>query len=275
MGDYMIKQHQFVFSEKDNKIREFEKLGIYLTKAGNIYSGVMRENEELWPLVKQKLDEARVSVSTVAIFTRREILSAEWAIVFPRYISEYPMPDDDFEYKNISFTGTKQCRQCGIGLKQLSPIYLKNEPKLNRNNFMGINWTFDIFASPEVFEVFRKEKITGFEKLNAFLYGQNRNVESVQQLFVPYKNGVNILPSGLKRDEHTCGHIKYEVPKVVVPKLCGQSLIKKLDFVRTEEWFGSGCSARNLILCSNRFIKLYHKQRWRGLSFWPVEVIEK
>jgi hypothetical protein len=42
------------------------------------------------------------------------------------------------------------------------------------------------------------------------------------------------------------------------------------DVYRTTEWFGSGGSAHNVVLVSQRFVKLILELKWRGVHLAPV-----
>ena len=231
------------------------------------------ENDTLWPEVKRKLEKQNIQFKSTATFSSQEILLAKWCTVFPGFVCGYPMPDNDFGYKSVSFSTGTECAQCGIGLRQVSPIHLAPEPKLGDKDFMAINWTFDIFARPSVLDAFREQGIRGFERWPAIHHEKHNVIESVEQVYVPENQVIHVIGDNLNRDKNSCGHTKYEVPKTVKVKLRGEIATGPYDFARSEEWFGSGHAARQLVFASQRFVQLYYEQKWKGLSFWPTELM--
>ena len=270
----MIIKHRISFSKNDKNIKKYKKTGIVLKNVDNMLSFFdIREDDSLWPKVKALMKKHHVKSLYCAEFAETEILSAKWLMIFPALIRGYPMPSDDFGFKKVSHDAKNMCDRCGIGLKQVAPFLIENKPKLGRCNFYGINWLFDIFATAKTFEIMRQNNIEGFEVLPVIQYRTNERLEGIQQLVIPEKQKMHVLGDNLTRDNCSCEHIKYEVPKTVIPRINENKDIEGCDFAKTDAWFGSGRAARQLLLAGNNFVQLYYEQKWKGLSFWPIDII--
>lgn len=269
----MIIKHQVTFSKNDKRRKVFEKLGVRVENAGTICSFLIMENDPLWPEVKKKLKEKKIQSKSCAVFSQMEVLSAEWCVIFPRFISGYPMPDLGWEWKECSYTPEQECKDCGIGLRQKAPIHLKGEPKLGRNHFMGIFWMYDIFARNEVFEVLSQDGITGFEAYPAMHYKKKAPLKTIKQLKILKEHRPCIVNDNLVHDKTPCGHVKYNVLTRGMFKFRHDAFVDRADLIRTHEWFGSGHSAFQLVLASAKFVQLYMERKWRGLSLAPIELL--
>ena len=133
------------------------------------------------------------------------------------------MPDLTWEWKERSYTPEKECKYCGMGLYQKAPIHLKGEPKLGRNHFMGIFWTYDIFARNKVFDVMSQNGITGFEAYPAIHYKKKVPLTTIKQMKVSKELTAGVIDDNLTHADvegitsdniithkpYPCGHIKY------------------------------------------------------------------
>ena len=270
----MIIKHRILFSKKNKNKRKLEEAGIILKSVDKaLFFFDIKEDDALWPKVKVLMEKYNIKSLSCAEFTEAEVLSAKWLIISPQLIQGYPMPSDDFGFTKVSHDAKNMCAECGIGLKQVAPFLIEKEPKLERCNFYGINWLFDIFATTNTFEILRQNNIEGYETLPVMQYRTNKCLEGIQQLIVPEKQTITVIGDNLPRDNCSCGHIKYEVPRMVIPQIVNENNdIEGCDFAKTDAWFGSGHAARRELLVSNKFVQLYYEQNWKGLSFWPTEI---
>lgn len=156
---------------------------------------------------------------------------------------------------------------------QEASIHLAGEPDLGDNDFMTIEWTYDIFARPAVLDILVRSGITGFEILPAIDHSSGRALESVRQMKVTGQLGPSLISDTLTRDKTRCGHVKYHEPRRGMLKLAREGLKGAPDLAYTQEWFGSGHAASQIILGSKRFVHLYFENNWRGLVFQPVELV--
>jgi len=273
--------HRVCINAKSNRKlkKKFQNLGIHLTDSGNEKILLMShfdiyESDPLWPTVKQYLlSEGMEHTATHTIFTKKEIQSARWVRVSPDFIHGYPMPDLDGSWMNVSFNEGQDCPKCGMGIKQMAPIHLKREPKMGKRDFMGIFWTFNIFAKPEVIEVMSKNNINGFETMPALHYKTKAPLNTVMQLRFTQELSKGLIDDNLTKEFPECGHIKYLGLSRGMYKFARDSFDGMPDFVKTSEWFGSGHLALRTILASSTFVDLYFKNKWKGLCLEPIELV--
>ncbi len=272
--------HRVSLSSKLNRkpLKRLRKLGIELSRPISTMIPLqvfeISEDDARWPEISKILTSGRnVPILTRSEFTGEEILSAEWVKVFTAHVWGYPMPNLYDEYKEISYTSENECKDCGIGLCQKAPIHLKSEPKLGRNHFMGIFWTYDIFARNEVFEVLSQNGITGFEACPAIHYKKKAPLKTIKQLKVLGELGPAVINDNLTREDYSCRHVKYLGLSRGMYRFPRDAFKDMPDLVKSHEWFGSGHGAGQLVLASARFAHLYMKNNWRGLSLAPLELI--
>ena len=274
-----IKHRICISPKRDSKAwKKFQKLGIKMEEGGdgkivrlNYFD--INESDLLWPKVEKIITSAEILATTETIFTKEEIQSAKWVRVSPDFIHGYPMPDLDGSWMNVSFNEGQDCPKCGMGIKQMAPIHLKSEPRLGKNDFMGINWTFNIFAKPEVIKVMSKNNINGFETMPALHYKTKAPLNTVMQLRFTQELSKGLIDDNLTKEFPECGHIKYLGLSRGMYKFPKDSFDGVPDFVKTSEWFGSGHLALRLTLASSAFVDLYTKNKWKGLRLEPIELI--
>ena len=183
-----------------------------------------------------------------------------------------------------------------IGGRQRAPFRFRAEPKTRRSHFLQLNWVFDeLFVRPAVRDILEKAHVSGIAFGRVVLHKTGRPLESIVQLLVP-----TLLPPGLAvdglqpvtckpnneepplplplqaslrypPDYPYCGRVKYHWPPRL--RLRRTTFHAASDFAKSSEWFGSGGSASQAILCTGRVIGLVREHRWRGLRATPVELV--
>ncbi|MHC4265417.1 MAG: hypothetical protein ACYSUK_05720 [Planctomycetota bacterium] len=272
--------HRVTFSIKRHPkvLKKLHKLGI---KPWGIEDKVVpylrffdiAENNTCWPEANKIIQEYKIPTMTRTEFTEDEILSAERVWIKPEYVFGYPMTHLNGRWRNISFNADLECQMCGVGREQIALIHLEKEPELKDNNFMAINWTFDYFARPEVFEVFNKERIKDFEAMDVICHKLKKPLKKIKQLKIIAELNPAVEDDNLVKDKTTCGHIKYNVLTKGMMRFSSDAFEKNPDLVRTYEWFGSGHMALQLVLASSKFVKVYIENNWKGLNLAPIELV--
>lgn len=276
--------HRVSFNTKREPrvLRKLNKLGVKpwaiqgkLAVALNMRFFDISEDDPVWPEVSKIIKKNKIPTVPKVEFTREEILCAEWVLLNPLYFEDdgYPEPHLDGTWRNVSFNAGKECPACGIGIEQTGPIHLKGEPKLGKNDFVSIFWTYSTFARFEVFEILQRKDINGFEPIPVVHHSLRTPLKTVKQLRITQVNKACIIDDNLVRDNTTCGHVKYNVLATGMMKFSRDAFSKVPDLMRTHEWFGSGHSAFQLVLASAKFVQIYLECKWRGLYLAPIELV--
>jgi len=258
---------------------KLQKLGIQMKETGDrkivslIYFDI-NENDILWPEAEKIISSAGIgAIMTETVFTKEEIMSAEWVRIYPHHFCGYPMPDLHGEWRELSYYSERECKECGIELRQKAPIHLKSEPKLGRNHFMGIFWTYDIFARNEVFDVLSQNGITGFETYPAIHHKKKVPLETIKQLKILGELAPSVINDNLTRESYHCNHVKYLGLSRGMYRFSHNIFKDMPDLIKTHEWFGSGHEAIQLVLASSKFVKVYVENNWKGLRLEPIELL--
>ncbi len=275
--------HRVAFNAdvKPNFKLQVDKLGLKYKLSplpGHILGLVSFEISELdarWVRVYAMIRTEGASDIYNTVFTKPEILSAEWIRLMPTFEQGYPQPEDGWKQATYADDGPK-CSQCGAGYRQQAPFHLAKEPRLGRHDFMSLYWAYTVFVTPKVLDVLAAQGIRGYERWDALIHRTGQPSQVVSQLLFPV-----VAEPGLAEEDKLqpetcpqCDLTKYGYHKRGYMRLKRDALRTDVDVQLTHEWFGSGGhSGFREILVSNRLARLILAHDWRGVSLKPVELI--
>lgn len=233
------------------------------------------ESDPRWGSIQKMIDLYGASNLIGTFFSPEEIVNSEWNRLVPLHEWGYPQPQKQMKW--IELTYENVCPKCGVGYKQKAPFLLSKEPKLGRNHFYTLYWTYTVFCKREVLDVLKTYQITGYEAWNPIIQSSNQPSSIVSQLIFP-----EITAPGLaevdKNDPEVCsncGIIKYAHHRRGKLHYRRESLGMDNDFQLTSEWFGSGGhDGFREVIVSNRLSRLILSKGWRGATLKPLELIE-
>ena len=211
----------------------------------------------------------------------------------------YPQPEGDFGYLELTYEPNVGCPTCHIGIRQNNPFRFRSEPKAKNSQFLGLNWVFDqIFVREPVKTEFEENGITGISFSRPIFHKSEKELETIYQLHVD-----TILPKALISENLTterceyptdkkmlkflktmdsplvkgpfCGELKFNFPQGQKMTFDIDAFENLPDFVRTNEWFGSGGSANRPILISEKVKNLIELNKWRGAFLDQIELKNK
>lgn len=230
------------------------------------------ESDQYWQNISKLIKPDLVLDRMDTIFLSEEVRKAEWSRLISTFEQGYPQPKLNWPIKQVSYDIF--CPKCAIH-KQIGPMRIAKEPSLGKKSFMTLIWSNEIFCKPEVLEALEAINVNGYEVWNVLIHKTGLPAEKIKQIHIP-----NIADPGLIIDNDlqqnvcpVCGTIKYD------PHIKGVMRIKKgainpnVDFILTNEWFGSGFIAYREILVSNRVANLILDKGFLGVRFKVVEVI--
>ena len=190
------------------------------------------------------------------------------------------------------------CPTCNIGLKQKDEFRFRSEPKAKHSQFLGLNWVFDqIFVRQIVKDIFEEENITGINFSRPVIDRTGLPITGLYQLRVESLLSTGLLTDNLKleicelpKDKSELKFLNAIKSKLVEGPFCGQkkynfpqgdNYIKikadtfddKPDFIRLDYYFGSGGSANQPIIISDRVKQIIEREKWRGAFFKQIELI--
>ena len=178
------------------------------------------------------------------------------------------MPEDDFEYEKVCYDLSDFCNKCGIGKVQVKPLRMKAEPKWGKKHILQLNWIFDeYFTLPDVWE--STFKPFGIDCKPVIHHRSGKELETVVQLDV-----AKIAKSSLQfTDEHRyaicgdCNRKKY-LPIVRGPYPLFEQQPSD-HMLKTQEYFGSGASAKKAIMVSSTLFRQIKQHKLKGVEFFP------
>ena len=206
--------HRITFHKLEEMEGELNNLSVKYKKVplfGDSYliSFDIAESDPSWPLVAKFVQQKNAPNIYDTIFTKQEILEAEWVRLKPIFEQGYPQPKDTFEWRDNTFSFV--CHKCGIAHGQKAPFHLRKEPKMGKNDFLSLYWAYTLFCNAKVIAVFDANQFQGYEALEALIHRTNQSSKTVKQLFVPHiaKPGLADLDKEQPETCPSCGLTKY------------------------------------------------------------------
>jgi hypothetical protein len=291
----MKMNHRIARRADDPFWKRIDALGLGYDAEPNALIWVLNITEDApeWPAVARlAIGELQAHLVT-PIFSASEISAAEWLILLAQGHHGYPMPDDDFGYRETTYDPVKGCRTCGVGMEQNAPFRFRTDSMASRSDFLQLNWVFDeFFLRPEAASVLARE-IDGFSGDPVVLHKKNRVSQQLVQMRIstvlPPAIDVSAfnrvtckhaneesrgLPPTWQSTGPYCGAVKYNGCRRWPIRVTRSALLGAPDVVKSAEWVGSGGSAWRYVLVSRRFRQVVTRAGWRGISFEPVELLD-
>ena len=230
------------------------------------------ESDPEWATVSQLIEAHGASDIVYTVFSDEELLGAEWARIVPTYQKGYPEPQATWVANRTNYE--QHCPQCGT-YRQSGPFTVRSEPRLGKNDFMSLHWTYALFSSRRVLRKLEEHGISGYEAWDLIIKKTGEPSQAIVQLGVPA-----VAPAGLVNLSRadappcdSCGFSKHEPHRRGVMRLRRDSAAADVDFVQTSEWFGSGHAAYRELLVSAKVVKLIVDQGWKGVALKAVELV--
>lgn len=228
------------------------------------------ESDEKWPEASKIAQEYKLSDFPRTQFNNTELQNARLLAMWTTWHCGYPMPDDDFGYKELTYDLSNWCERCGIGKVQKAPFRLRQEPNWGKNSVMQIHWVYDeYFAKPEVWEQIFKP--FGIETISTLRHRTGLELKTVVQLKLDSLAASEVNTTGLPYERcDECGRIKY-LPhtKGMFPAFLKADGNPKPIF-KTREYWGSGGSAFREVIITNKLYKSITTANLKGVTFAPV-----
>ena len=153
--DY-LKQHKVQYNQVDTLIA-FDML----------------ESNPHWAFVEKCVISRSLFAWPAKIFTKKELLEAEWFVLWSRWHFDYPQPEDSY-WNEITYTQKYTCKICENGEKQIASFRMKRPPKWGKRGILMMNWIADeFFVSEETKQLLEQEEFSDI----SFCEVQNKSGE--------------------------------------------------------------------------------------------------
>jgi len=253
------------------------------------------EDRPEWPEVARLLKEyePRASHFVSNLYTKRELDAAERLEISATGHQGYPKPEDGYFERTYDSTS---CERCGIHGTQVAPLRFSGEPKSKTIQFLQLHWVYDeFFVRNEARDVLEREGLTGVEFGPVLVSRTGEPSREAAQLRIlatlppaldatglqtvtckPHNEEwrPDVRPSSADREDLPyCGRVKHWGEHRGPRRFNRSALLDAPDLVKTHEWFGSGGSASQFVIVSQRFRQIVVAAKWRGLRFEPIELV--
>ena len=284
--------------EYDLLIAEFNRIGCkYKYNENSFLSSIeytFSEHETYSPELLKFANANEIMVQSALYYNEQEILSAEWVIA---EVGEFQYPQPEDSYIKTTYNTQDYCGRCGQGAKQDKPFRLKKDFVQRQAKFLGLHWVFDeIFVRPEVRRIFDAHGILGVKYRDVIHHKTSQPISNVLQLDIPILEEKGLVTENLfsvtckPQNEESyikglgrikerpglpyCGRVKYHYPLTEPFMFKASALTGLPDFVKSNEYYGSGLGAYHFILVHNRVVLLVKEKGLQGLGFRrPVHLV--
>lgn len=259
---YYLKQHQIQYNQVDTLIA-FDML----------------ESNPHWSFIEECVVSQSLFAWPSKVFSKKELLEAEWFVLWSRWHFDYPQPEDSY-WDEITYTQKDACKLCQNGEKQIAPFRMKKVPKWGRRGFLMMNWISDeFFVSEETKQLMEQEEFSDISFCEVQNKSGKETIPGVYQLMIhrylpgnaikdnSYSPGFFICPG--------CGRKIYKPDlkeKVAYHK---EAFASMPDIVKTTDYMGhedSGSHQR--ILVNQKFYRTITKHHLdRSLEFEPIDLV--
>jgi hypothetical protein len=226
------------------------------------------DNHVAWENISDLLKKYDIWALPTNVFSKKEILDANWCRA--RLINHvgYPQPED--EWLSTHFTYANFDIESQIFSHQIDDFRIKQEPQLKDKHFMDLTWPHEIFAKKAIFQHFQQAEIIGYEVRDVVIHNTNEPSKEVSQLIIPKITNAHAF---LKDHPLSSSKVKKYMPHTKgMLKFSGELQNEPGDFVLSQEWFGDRNAFRE-ILISQKVTKLILANHWKGLALEPVSIL--
>lgn len=237
------------------------------------------EDHPHWKELSFYVKQYDLFCTSQTLFSKEDLDTAEWMIVWSRWRCGYPQPEGEFTSKNYTYDHTQRCDNCGFGEFQIAPFRIKKAPKWGQRNFTELFWIDDeLFLSEKAKRTIEDMSIPGISFEDVFSKSGAEKLEGVYQLVVS-----NILPAGLIEEQSA-------LKKTEICPICGQKrhlnngrgmdtyrkeiFINAPDIVKTGDIFGAEFNSIRRIIVSQRVYKILLENKLdKDLGFEPIKLV--
>lgn len=209
----------------------------------------------------------------------------------------YPQPEGKLAYVQHTYDLSEACPTCHIGLRQKAPFRFKTIPKTKTHQWIGLHWVFDqCFVREDVKAVLEQEQISGIHFSSPVLHATGQDLPGWYQIEVEERLTDGLCTDQLSteicelpKDPAMLNFLKANHSKLLNGPFCGQTKFHypqqpfafqmqasafsfSKDFVRLNHYFGSGGSASQPLLISEKVVQLIQREKWKGAYWKPVEL---
>lgn len=264
-----MKNFYQIFKNWDaNQVEILKSLGLNVQPgAHSILIYDQRMFDKLEPLFKQW--NAMVTIGSK--FSDYDYSNARILNIVPDWQIQYPQPEDDFAYMEVTYDLKNYCSSCGAGAVQKGPFRIQKDVKWGRRKSFVLNWEFDqLFVSNDAYEkIFAP---IGVDFVPVLLHKTGKVIENIKQL------KIDTAVCALKLDNFkfekcaNCERLKYEPSSYgYFPSFTDETYAPQI--IKSQEYVGSGGNAFKWIIVSQSFRKilLAEKMNFRYCPNRPSE----
>lgn len=230
----------------------------------------IEEDHPLWSYFAELVEKQQFSDFYDTIFSQEEIFEAQWSRLIPLFERGYPQPQGTWVTNPPTYSG--KCR-CGIYDEQIQPFRIKGEPKMGKNHFMSLYWSYPLFA---LNDVVGKIEANGMDISTVPVHVDSKLTVSriIKQIVAarPFPAKMSDLNELKKSVCSICGSEKY-LPHKRGYMIFEQTLLDDRFIYHSSEWFGDGGSAFQEFIIPKKLAVLVLENQWKGVRLKPLEFL--
>lgn len=277
-------KHRFTFlkeQDTNNIVNNLSNKGISYTLSSGIpfITFEIFEDEKVWDEVNVLMAKHNILSLKECLYSKEEYNNAAWFLIRCKWRWEYPQPENQFEYKQLTYDSSNYCNKCGCGLNQRDSFKIKKSPNWGKRNFLLFNWVEDeLFINSDAEVVLLKHNLKGFLLKDVKNVKTNKPIDDIKQIYVNdilepgIVNQNNTILSETKCNACGCSKIIITGRGVIFDKEVFRYI--KNDIIKSYEVFGDGhMCARMIFVSRNLYKAMMESGLGKDLIFEPVMLI--
>lgn len=237
------------------------------------------DDDDRWEEIAQYVEARKVVLClSETHYTKKELSEAEWLQVRSIWRNGYPQPESRFGYRNLTYSLSGFCSECGCGLIQRDSFRLKAAPKWGSRHIFTLNWVDDeLFVDTTAQNILQHSGLSGFH----FLPVKNKSgiVEfpDVKQIMIENRSKPGIVLGNSDIDIvnkcDKCGSTKYHPTGIGMHSFSRKSLSDMPDICHSYEQFGEGVPDRLILIRQSMYRTIIDSHLERSLVFEPIKLV--
>lgn len=261
-------------------IKYLKKHNIKYNAEGYALTLDIYESSPHWEEINKIVGKLDLLCLSETVFSKEELLSAEWMEVRSVWHYSYPQPENEFGYKSVTYTKDDYCSECGAGLVQTELFRIKKEPSWRgKRHFLMLNWVEDELFVDETAKALLEREFSFLSFCGVKNKKGTETLENIFQIIIPVLKEEGIVEKQRSIQEvmicPCCKRKKYHPVGEGMLQFRRNVFENAPDMVKSAEWFGWGHGADRTIIISQKmyqFILSHHLEK--NLEFSPIELVD-
>ena len=130
-------KHHIGINDKNSKFQKLlDKYKLKYKITMNIVTVDVYEDDYYWEEIQKFIIKNKVSDIVEMVFTKKELGFSEWFTLRSGWYWDYPQPDSDMGFREVTYDAEQYCSDCGALMKQKDCFRIRGEPNWGNKSIL-------------------------------------------------------------------------------------------------------------------------------------------